>query len=90
MSFKSCPNCHNTSYSAADDSIWICPCCGEDLSLIPSGPRPCTLTRLRPPTPVAAVVPDGVGQTVSVGRPVSIPGRSAPRLFLVGQESIHR
>ncbi len=34
MPYKICPSCQQTSYSAAGDNIWICPCCGEDISLI--------------------------------------------------------
>lgn len=33
MPYKTCPSCRQISYSAADNRIWFCPCCGEDLSL---------------------------------------------------------
>ena len=32
MPFKACPICGQRSYSACSGQIWICPCCGEDLS----------------------------------------------------------
>ena len=34
MPYKACPSCRQISYSAADNRIWFCPCCGEDLSAI--------------------------------------------------------
>ena len=32
MSFKTCPACRHVSYCAAGCVIWICPCCGQDIS----------------------------------------------------------
>ena len=32
MPYKICPHCRQTSYSAAAVQIWICPCCGEEIS----------------------------------------------------------
>ena len=46
MAFKTCPDCHNISYSAADKGIWFCPCCGKELSLFRAGERPCRLRML--------------------------------------------
>lgn len=30
--YKVCPACCRTSYSATAARIWLCPCCGEDIS----------------------------------------------------------
>ncbi len=40
MGFKTCPSCQNASYSAAEGGLWLCPCCGRDLSLLPAERRP--------------------------------------------------
>lgn len=32
MPYKLCPACRQTSYSAAGSNIWLCPCCGRDIS----------------------------------------------------------
>ena len=40
MPFKSCPRCRQSSYSASGNQIWICPCCGEDLSIVPTTKEP--------------------------------------------------
>ena len=36
MPYKTCPACQQVSYSAAGDNIWICPCCGDDISMVSS------------------------------------------------------
>jgi len=40
MPFKSCPRCRQSSYSASGTQIWLCPCCGEDLSAVPTTGEP--------------------------------------------------
>ena len=32
MYCKTCPHCNNNSFSATDIGVWICPCCGEDIT----------------------------------------------------------
>lgn len=48
MPYKCCPACRQISYSAAENPIWYCPCCGEDLGSRPAIHDARSLTGLRP------------------------------------------
>lgn len=86
MAFKTCNSCCNTSYSAAEDQIWICPCCGQDLSLMKAGERPCRLTRLRPRPALALAV----GETPPAELPENRGRSPLPYLSLLGKENFRR
>ncbi len=40
MAYKTCPHCYQTSYSANNNCIWLCPYCAKELTLIKSQLNP--------------------------------------------------
>jgi len=58
MPFKHCPACRHLSFCSCSSVIWICPCCGQELSQSPTlnDPRQNTDSEQLTPEPVPYLV----------------------------------